>query len=99
MTRLLLDTTFLVEAERDSVELAQAIEDDADVAVAAITMAELLVGVHLASSPHRRTRLTFVEQIAARYGSSSHPPANKKPAGWRVFYLAERVGFEPTKGC
>ncbi len=65
MTRLLLDTTFLVEAERDSVELAQAIEDDADVAVAAITMAELLVGVHLASSPHRRTRLTFVEQIAA----------------------------------
>ena len=65
MTRLLLDTTFLVDAERDSVQLDQAIADDDDVAVAAITLAELLVGVHLASSPHRRTRLAYVEQIAS----------------------------------
>lgn len=45
----------------DTVE--RLIDDEDDVAVAAITAAELLVGVELADSRHRRRRATFVEGI------------------------------------
>lgn len=65
MTRLLLDTTFLIDVERDSTGLDEVIEDDADVAIAAITVAELLVGIHMASRRHRQGRLAYVERIAA----------------------------------
>ena len=49
MTNLLLDTTFLVDAERAGDNLDVLIADDDDVAVAAITIAELGVGVELAA--------------------------------------------------
>jgi len=39
------------------------IEDDAGVVIAAITAAELLAGVELASSRHRRQRVAFVDAI------------------------------------
>jgi tRNA(fMet)-specific endonuclease VapC len=41
---LLLDTTFLIDAERDAAVLDELIGDEDDVAVAAVTVAELLVG-------------------------------------------------------
>ena len=49
MTDLLLDTTFLVDAERAGDDLDDLIADEDDVAVAAITIAELRVGVELAT--------------------------------------------------
>jgi tRNA(fMet)-specific endonuclease VapC len=63
MTALLLDTTFLIDIERDDQELDAWIDDDDDVAMAAVTVAELQVGVELVSSQHRERRGTFVQAI------------------------------------
>lgn len=63
MTLLLLDTTFLIDAEHRTDGLDQVIGDDDDVAIAAITVAELTVGVQLASSRQRARRQSFVADI------------------------------------
>lgn len=61
----MLDTTFLIDAERAGDELDEIIADDDDVAIAAITVAELLVGVELAQGKKRAERQTFVDDIVA----------------------------------
>lgn len=63
MSLLLLDTTFLVDAERGGVDLDEAIDDDDDVAIAAVTVAELLVGVRLASRSRREARADYVDEV------------------------------------
>jgi len=63
--RLILDTTALVRAERGGTRLEQLLDDDDDVAIAAITAAELLVGVELATAAHRRAREAFVGDVLA----------------------------------
>lgn len=64
MTLLLLDTTFLIDAERGVTELDELIDDDDDVAIAAITLAELAVGVELAVTRHRSRRQSYLDEIA-----------------------------------
>lgn len=63
MERLILDTTILVAAERDKLPLDEVIADDDDVALAAVTAAELLVGVELADRRRHANRAAFVERI------------------------------------
>ena len=63
MSLLLLDTTFLIDAERGDVTCDAVIDDDDDVAIAAVTVAELLVGVEVASGKRRNTRQVYVEEI------------------------------------
>ena len=63
MSLLLLDTTFLIDAERGGIDLDDAIDDDDDVAIAAVTVAELIVGVKLASRKQRTTRQAYVDTI------------------------------------
>lgn len=63
MSLVLLDTTFLIDAERDQGDLDGILDDEDDVAVAAITVAELLVGVELASQKYRDQRRSFVEDV------------------------------------
>jgi tRNA(fMet)-specific endonuclease VapC len=60
---LILDTTVLVDAERGGDALVDVIDDDDDVAVAAITVAELKVGVQLAKGRRRDRRERFVTAI------------------------------------
>ncbi|MBO0732655.1 MAG: PIN domain-containing protein [Acidimicrobiaceae bacterium] len=60
---MLLDTTFLVEADRSSDPLDEMIDDEDEVAVAAVTNVELLVGVLLADDTHRSGRQQFVDEI------------------------------------
>jgi len=60
---LILDTTVLVAAERGSAGLDDVIGDADDVAIAAITAAELLVGVELADRRRRPRRAAFVEEL------------------------------------
>jgi tRNA(fMet)-specific endonuclease VapC len=60
---LILDTTVLVDAERGSDSLGEAIDDGDDVAVAAITIAELRVGVQLAEGGRREKRERFVAAV------------------------------------
>jgi tRNA(fMet)-specific endonuclease VapC len=61
--RLILDTTVLVTAERGGTRLDDLLEDDDDVAIAAITAAELLVGVELADATRHDAREAFVEDV------------------------------------
>lgn len=61
MTRLLLDTTFLIGVEHTTGVVDELIGDDDDAAIAAITVAELRVGVHLADDARRAGREAFVD--------------------------------------
>jgi tRNA(fMet)-specific endonuclease VapC len=63
VTDLVLDTTFLVDAERAGDDLDNLIADHDDVAVAAITIAELRVGVELATRATRPGREQFVDTV------------------------------------
>lgn len=53
----------MVDAEREGDSLADVIDDGDDVAVAAITVAELKVGVQLAKGDRRDTRERFVAAV------------------------------------
>jgi tRNA(fMet)-specific endonuclease VapC len=63
MSLVLLDTTLLIDAERTESDLDELIRDEDDVAIAAITVAELLVGVELAAEKHRVARAGYVEEV------------------------------------
>jgi tRNA(fMet)-specific endonuclease VapC len=63
LARLILDTTALVEAERGDADLIDSIEDVDDVAISAITVAELRVGVGLAKGRRRANRELFVASV------------------------------------
>jgi tRNA(fMet)-specific endonuclease VapC len=53
-----------VAADRSAAALDAVIDDDDDVAIAAVTLAELLVGVALSDNRHRARRRAFVEEIS-----------------------------------
>lgn len=63
MERLILDTGVLVRLERQTTIPADVIPDDADIAIAAITASELLVGVELADDARRESRAATVHAI------------------------------------
>lgn len=65
MSRLLLDTTFLIDSERRRRDLHEVIADEDDVAMAAITTAELRVGVLLADRRRLAARAAFVDDVVA----------------------------------
>lgn len=60
---MILDTTALVDVERGVAGLDELIADEDDVSIAAITAAELLVGVELADPVRRPPRARFVEAL------------------------------------
>lgn len=64
LSRLLFDNTFLIDTERSGRALDDAIGDDDEVAIAAITLAELRVGVLLSTGIRRTARLAFLDEIA-----------------------------------
>jgi tRNA(fMet)-specific endonuclease VapC len=63
VARLILDTAVLIDAERRGRHLDRLIADEDDVAIAAVTAAELLVGVELAVDARRPTRAAFVRSV------------------------------------
>lgn len=63
MARLILDTGVIIAAERSGRVLNQLISDADDVAIAAISVAELLVGVELADESRRASRAAFVRSV------------------------------------
>ncbi len=66
MERLILDTGALISLERGFNEGDEVLPDDADVAISAVTAAELLLGVELADAARRDRRQMFVEGILER---------------------------------
>ncbi len=63
MNRILLDTTYLIDAERSGSGLDETIDDEDDVAIAAVSVAELRVGALLTSGKRRESRLAFVDDV------------------------------------
>lgn len=63
LTRLLFDTAILIDGERSGSALDDAVDDEDEVAIAAITVAELRVGVLLSSGKNRAARLAFCEEV------------------------------------
>jgi len=63
--RLILDTGVLVRAERDGGGLFTLLGDEDDLTIAAVTLAELRLGVELADGERRTRRQEFVDGIRA----------------------------------
>jgi tRNA(fMet)-specific endonuclease VapC len=63
VTRLLFDTTFLIDAERNGGDVDEVVDDEDDIAIAAITIAELRVGALLADRRHQAARTAYVDDI------------------------------------
>jgi tRNA(fMet)-specific endonuclease VapC len=63
LERLIVDTGVLVALERGTTPPADAIPDDADVAIAAITASELLAGVELANQRLAGQRRAMVDAV------------------------------------
>ena len=61
--RLILDTGVLIRAERGRSRLDRTLRDDDDVVIAAVTAAELLVGVELSDEKHRADRPAYVDDV------------------------------------
>ena len=64
---MILDSSILVAFERRRFDLERLLTDHSPPAIAAITAAELLIGVERADTPERRSRReSFVQNIFAR---------------------------------
>ncbi len=61
--RLIVDTSVLVMPERRDGTLADVIEADDDLAIAAITVAELRTGIELATEARRAGRSEFLRRV------------------------------------
>ena len=61
----MFDTTFLVDRDRGGDELDELIDDDDDVAVAAISVAELRVGAELSQGAAKNRRRQFLDDVLA----------------------------------
>ena len=61
----MLDTSVLIAAERGQRDLADVLRVNDQPAIAAITVAELLVGVELAAEAHRQARAQRAEDLLA----------------------------------
>lgn len=67
MERLIVDTGVLIAIERGRQLPTSVLPDDADIAIAAITASELLVGVELADEQRKAARLATVEAILTTF--------------------------------
>jgi tRNA(fMet)-specific endonuclease VapC len=63
LARLILDSSTLIEAERGEGDLLGSLNDVDDVAISAITVAELRVGVGLAKGRRRANRELFIASV------------------------------------
>ncbi|MGI8880801.1 MAG: PIN domain-containing protein [Jatrophihabitans sp.] len=61
--RLIVDTGVLIASERARIKLSAAIDQDDDLVIAAVTVAELRTGVELASEAHRAARSEFLARV------------------------------------
>lgn len=67
MERLIVDSGVFVAVERGASLADDVLPDDADIAIAAITAAELLVGVEMAKGRRRDARASTVEAILSTF--------------------------------
>ncbi|WP_426571276.1 PIN domain-containing protein [Aquihabitans sp. McL0605] len=65
MRLVLLDTSTLIDVERSSARLVDLLDDDDAPALAAITVAELGVGVSIATGKRKARRQAFLDDLVA----------------------------------
>jgi len=65
LTALLLDTSVLIGVERDGFDLDELIDAADEPAIAAITIAELGVGLEIASDKRKSARRQFLDEVVA----------------------------------
>ncbi|SOD62088.1 hypothetical protein/tRNA(fMet)-specific endonuclease VapC [Streptomyces zhaozhouensis] len=63
--RLILDTGVVIRAERGQAGLARVLDEDDDVTIAAVSLAELQCGVELSEGQRRVRRQEFVDGVRA----------------------------------
>ncbi|HEY5321013.1 MAG TPA: PIN domain-containing protein [Galbitalea sp.] len=61
--RLIVDTGVLIQSERGLRSLADVVEPDDDIVIAAISVAELRTGIELASEQFRASRAKFLASV------------------------------------
>ena len=66
--RLIFDTGVFVDAERGTLDPARLHGDEDDVAITAVTVAELVAGVHMADDRDRPRRQHFVDDVRQTFG-------------------------------
>ncbi len=73
LARLILDTTALVDAERNGLRALDAlIGDEDDVAIAAVSVAEMVVGNELADEKRREKRQAFLAAALEAFSIESY---------------------------
>ena len=85
MSRLLVDTTFLIDADRSGGDLDAVIDDDDDVAIAAVTVAELRVGALLARGRHKNEERSITSPTSSPRSQSfptTSPSPKRTPISW-----------------
>lgn len=91
--RLILDTGVLIASERASSPWADALEADDDVALAAVTIAELRTGVELAGASRRAARAAFLERVLATIPIQGYDLA-VAPVHGRLLAAVHRAGTQ-----
>lgn len=61
--RLIIDTGVLIASERGRGRILDIIEEDDDLVIAAVTVAELRTGIELATERHRAARAEFLVNV------------------------------------
>ncbi|QDP97848.1 type II toxin-antitoxin system VapC family toxin [Microlunatus elymi] len=89
--RLILDTGILINSERGGPPLQEVIEDDDDLVIAAITVAELRTGIELASDAHRANRSEFLVRVLETLPIQSYDLAAAEVHG-RLLAHVHRAG-------
>ncbi len=92
--RLIIDTGVLVPSERGSTPLRDSIVDDDDLVIAAITVAELRVGIALASAHHRPARADFLISVLETLPVEPYDLATAEAHG-RLLAHVHRAGTKP----
>ena len=91
--RLILDTGVLIASERAKASWGDVLQADDDVALAAVTVAELRAGVELASDGRREAREAFLQQILATIPVEEYDVAVAQVHG-RLLATVHRTGTQ-----
>ena len=96
MGRVILDSALLIKAERRQAEPFALASGEDDIAIAAISIAELLHGVERADGRHRALRQEWVEQIVRHIPVKSY---DLETARVHARLLAESGRIGRTRGA
>ena len=91
--RLILDTRVLIASERAKASWGDVLQADDDVALAAVTVAELRAGIELASDGRREAREAFLHQVLATIPVEEYDVAVVQVHG-RLLATVHRAGTQ-----